>query len=662
MPAARHVIGITGVPGSGKSTLVSVLTRKLRAGDNKVGIVAIDPSSPYSGGSILGDRVRMTDLINDPGVYVRSMATHGMVGGMARAALDAVDILDVAGFDVVILETVGVGQDEVDIARASHTTIVVSAPGLGDGIQAIKAGILEIADIHVVSKCDRSDANFTLRDLKSGVMPTGANAAPGAWIAPIIGTSAIEETRVRRADRCDRRAPRGGVRQRSRPRTATPYRRVSPAQNRRDDAARQLRRHGRTGERGAGGAARATRDRPLCGGAEDAGRLSQAGSEAMSRDRTRIETERQKLRQWEENEVARFVRRQPERRDRFRTHGGLPVNRIYTEADIGDHEAGELGLPGQYPFTRGPYPTMYRGRYWTMRQIAGFGTGEDTNQRFKYLIAKGQTGLSTDFDMPTLMGYDSDHPMSEGEVGREGVAVDTIADMEALFEGIDLENISVSMTINPTAWILLAMYVVVAERRGHDLNKLSGTIQADILKEYMAQKEYIYPDCAVGAASCATASPIAPSNMKRYNPINISGYHISEAGASPLHEAAFTLANAVVYVEEVCKTGLDVDAFAPRLAFYFVSQADFFEEIAKFRAVRRCYAKIMKERFAAKHPESMRAALPLPDRGGDADQAAIRDQYGSHDAASAGGGGSAAVSRCTPTATTRRSRFPPRRR
>ncbi len=325
----------------------------------------------------------------------------------------------------------------------------------------------------------------------------------------------------------------------------------------------------------------------------------------MSRDRTRIETERQKLRQWEENEVARFVRRQPERRDRFRTHGGLPVNRIYTEADIGDHEAGELGLPGQYPFTRGPYPTMYRGRYWTMRQIAGFGTGEDTNQRFKYLIAQGQTGLSTDFDMPTLMGYDSDHPMSEGEVGREGVAVDTIADMEALFEGIDLENISVSMTINPTAWILLAMYVVVAERRGYDLDKLSGTIQADILKEYMAQKEYIYP-IAPSVRLVRDCITYCAGNMKRYNPINISGYHISEAGASPLHEAAFTLANAVVYVEEVCKTGLDVDAFAPRLAFYFVSQADFFEEIAKFRAVRRCYAKIMKERFAAKHPESMR--------------------------------------------------------
>ena len=188
-----HVVGVTGVPGSGKSTLVSVLARWLRAGGGKVGIVAIDPSSPYSGGAILGDRVRMTDLITDPGVYVRSMATHGMIGGMARAALDAVDILDAAGFELVILETVGVGQDEVDIARASHTTIVVSAPGLGDGIQAIKAGILEIADIHVVSKCDRSDADLTLRDLKSSLVPMPGAASPGAWIAPIVATSAIEE-------------------------------------------------------------------------------------------------------------------------------------------------------------------------------------------------------------------------------------------------------------------------------------------------------------------------------------------------------------------------------------------------------------------------------------------------------------------------------------
>ena len=240
-----------------------------------------------------------------------------------------------------------------------------------------------------------------------------------------------------------------------------------------------------------------------------------------------------------------------------------------------------------------------------MRQIAGFGTGEDTNVRFKYLIAQGQTGISTDFDMPTLMGYDSDHPMSEGEVGREGVAIDTLADMEALFADIDLEKISVSMTINPSAWILLAMYIVLAEKRGYDLNKLSGTVQADILKEYMAQKEYIFP-VEPSVRIVRDIITYSAKNMKRYNPINISGYHISEAGSSPLHEAAFTLANLIVYVEEVLKTGMKIDDFAPRLAFFFVCQADFFEEVAKFRALRRCYAKIMKERFGAKNPESMR--------------------------------------------------------
>ncbi|MCL4144702.1 UNVERIFIED_CONTAM: hypothetical protein GTU68_067191 [Idotea baltica] len=248
---------------------------------------------------------------------------------------------------------------------------------------------------------------------------------------------------------------------------------------------------------------------------------------------------------------------------------------------------------------------MYRGRNWTMRQIAGFGTAEDTNERFKFLIEQGQTGISTDFDMPTLMGYDSDHPMSDGEVGREGVAIDTLADMDALLEGIDLENISVSLTINPTAWILFAMYIALAEQRGYDLNKISGTVQADILKEYMAQKEYIYP-IAPSVRIVRDVIAYSTQTMARYNPINISGYHISEAGSSPLHEAAFTLANLIVYVEEVLKTGVEVDDFAPRLAFFFVCQADFFEEVAKFRALRRCYAKIMKERFGAKKPESMR--------------------------------------------------------
>ena len=318
-----------------------------------------------------------------------------------------------------------------------------------------------------------------------------------------------------------------------------------------------------------------------------------------------LEKLRSEIEDWEGNEVAAFLNRQAERKEQFFTIGDFPVQRVYTAADIAETPLEDIGLPGRYPFTRGPYPTMYRSRVWTMRQIAGFGTGEDTNKRFRYLISQGQTGLSTDFDMPTLMGYDSDHPMSEGEVGREGVAVDTLADMEALYEGIDLENISVSMTINPSAWILLAMYVALAEKRGLDLNKLSGTIQADILKEYMAQKEFIYP-IAPSVRIVRDCISFCGRNMKRYNPINISGYHISEAGASPLQEAAFTMCNLIVYVEEVLKTGMSVDEFAPRLAFFYVSQADLFEEVAKFRALRRCYARIMKERFGAKNPESMR--------------------------------------------------------
>jgi methylmalonyl-CoA mutase N-terminal domain/subunit len=308
---------------------------------------------------------------------------------------------------------------------------------------------------------------------------------------------------------------------------------------------------------------------------------------------------------WEAGELRAFLDRRPESRSSYQTLSGLPLKRVYTAEDVKDLRHEDLGLPGQYPYTRGPYPTMYRGRLWTMRQIAGFGTGEDTNGRFRYLIEQGQTGLSVDFDMPTLMGCDSDDPRSLGEVGREGVAVDTLDDVEALFAGVDLEAISVSMTINPTAWILLAMYVALARSRGCDLNRLSGTVQADILKEYIAQKEWIFPirqsmrimrDMIVWSAR----------NMARYNPINISGYHISEAGATSVQEVAFTMANAIAYVEEVTRAGVAVDEFAPRLAFYFVAQNDFFEEIAKFRAARRIYARIMKERFGARNPESMR--------------------------------------------------------
>ena len=313
----------------------------------------------------------------------------------------------------------------------------------------------------------------------------------------------------------------------------------------------------------------------------------------------------QMRRDWEQDELAEFVRRQPESRPDCRTKSGLPVERVYTPEDIADTRFDDIGLPGRYPYTRGPYPTMYRGRLWTMRQIAGFGTGGDTNRRFKYLIEQGQTGLSVDFDMPTLMGYDSDDPRSVGEVGREGVAIDTIDDMEALFDGIDLEKISVSMTINPTAWILLAMYVAVAETRGCDLAKLSGTVQADILKEYIAQKEWIFP-IRDSLRVVRDLLVYSARQLPRYNPINFSGYHINEAGSNSVQEVAFTMANTIACADEVVRAGVPIDAFAPRLAFFFVVQADFFEEVAKFRAARRVYAKIMKERFGAQKPESMR--------------------------------------------------------
>jgi len=307
---------------------------------------------------------------------------------------------------------------------------------------------------------------------------------------------------------------------------------------------------------------------------------------------------------WESEELAGFISRAPERQLPQTTASGIPVRRVYTPAD--DTRSWEdVGLPGRFPYTRGPYPTMYRGRLWTMRQIAGFGQAAETNERFQFLIAQGQTGLSVDFDMPTLMGYDSDDPMSLGEVGRVGVAVDVLPDMEALFQGIDLEQLSVSMTINPSAWILLAMYVAVAQGRGYDLAKLSGTLQNDILKEYIAQKEWIYP-IRPSIRIVRDTILYCTDHLPRYNPINISGYHISEAGATAVQEVAFTMAITRAYVEEVIAAGGNVDEFAPRLSFFFVSQADFFEEVAKFRAVRRYYARMMRDRFGATAPEAMR--------------------------------------------------------
>src|SRR6266487_2370386 len=285
----------------------------------------------------------------------------------------------------------------------------------------------------------------------------------------------------------------------------------------------------------------------------------------------------------------------------FSTISGLPVEPLYAPDTVEIDYDRELGYPGAYPFTRGVYPSMYRGRLWTMRQFAGFGTAEETNERFRYLLDHGQTGLSTAFDMPTLMGYDSDHARSLGEVGREGVAVDSLADMETLFGGIPLGEVSTSMTINGPAAMLLAFYVCVAEQQGVPRAELRGTIQTDILKEYIAQKEWIFPP-EPSMRLVTDMVEYCAQELPRWHPISISGYHIREAGSNAVQELAFTLANGFAYLEAATARGLDVDDFAPRLSFFFNAHLDFFEEIAKYRAARRIWARELRDRYGAKNP------------------------------------------------------------
>ena len=285
------------------------------------------------------------------------------------------------------------------------------------------------------------------------------------------------------------------------------------------------------------------------------------------------------------------------------TMSGVPVKPVYTERDLPADAEAEIGLPGEFPFTRGVYPSMYRGRLWTMRQFAGFGTAEETNERFRYLLDHGQTGLSTAFDMPSLMGHDSDSPRSLGEVGREGVAIDTVDDMEALFAGISLDEVTVSMTINAPAAIMLAFYVVAAEEQGIGPERLGGTIQTDILKEYIAQKEWCFP---VDPAMRLVTDMIewCSGHMPRWHPVSISGYHIREAGSTAAQELAFTLKDGLTYVEHAVARGMDVDDFAPRLSFFFNAHIDFFEEIAKYRAARRIWARELRDTFGARDPRS----------------------------------------------------------
>ncbi|SDI96722.1 acyl-CoA mutase large subunit family protein [Salimicrobium halophilum] len=307
-------------------------------------------------------------------------------------------------------------------------------------------------------------------------------------------------------------------------------------------------------------------------------------------------------RKWDED-VEKTIQRFPERKESFTTSSGIPVKRLY-EPDHGDVKyINEIGFPGTYPYTRGIQPTMYRSRHWTMRQYAGFGSAKETNERFKYLLQQGQTGLSVAFDLPTQIGYDSDDPMAEGEVGKVGVAIDTLEDMEQLFDQIPLDQVSTSMTINAPASILLAMYIAVGEKQGVAKEKLTGTIQNDILKEYIARGTYIFPP----ESSMRIITDIfsyCQENLPKFNTISISGYHIREAGATAVQEVAFTIANGMAYVDAAIEAGLEVDQFAPRLAFFFNAHNQFFEEAAKYRAARRMWAKIMKEKYKAENPKS----------------------------------------------------------
>ena len=311
-------------------------------------------------------------------------------------------------------------------------------------------------------------------------------------------------------------------------------------------------------------------------------------------------------REWEDRTYKPFVGKTPERDVRFESLSGIPVQPLYTPDDIADKSYEErLGYPGEYPFTRGVYPTMYRGRLWTMRMFAGFGRPEDTNARFKYLLEQGQTGLSTAFDMPALMGYDADHPRARGEVGKEGVSISTLDDFERLFADIPLGDVTTSMTINCTASVALAMYLAIAEKQGVSWDRLGGTMQNDMLKEFIAQKEWICPP-EPAVRIVADMIDFTARHVPRFNPVSISGYHIREAGSTAVQELAFTLADGLGYVEAALARGLDIDTFAPRLSFFFDIHNDFFEEIAKLRAARRMWARFMKERYGAKKLESMR--------------------------------------------------------
>ena len=538
-PAAKsvHVVGITGPPGAGKSTLTAGLMHTYRETGGRVAVLAVDPSSPVSGGAVLGDRVRMEgQLAGRSDVFVRSIATRGVQGGLAGATGAIVRLLEASeAFDVIIVETAGAGQTDLAVAGLADTVVLVTVPGLGDGVQTIKAGLLELADVLVVNMADRPGATDTMRQHRVSL----------GRRTPVLQTVATEGVGL--------------------------------------DELRDTLDQAWAGIEGSVASRRAERlatvDRPSAVGRE--------------------ETER-----WRRESLDKSLARVPARRESFRTLSGLAIDDVYTSADVaGLDERADRGRPGEYPFTRGVHARMYRARPWTSRQVAGFGQGEDTNRRYKYLLKHGETGLSTDFDLPTLLGHDSDHPVFNREVGKIGVAVDTIEDAHALFADIPLDRVSTSLTINAPAAVLLAMYRVVGAECGVAGEKLTGTCQNDILKEYTAQNEFIFaPGLSVDLV--VDTMEYGARVMPSFNPVNVSGYHIREAGATAVEEVALTLSAGIAYLERARERGIEVDSVAPRLSFFFDIHNDFFEEIAKFRAARRLWARLTRERLRCADPRS----------------------------------------------------------
>ena len=580
-------------------------------------MLAVDPTSPYTGGALLGDRVRMQEHATDPGVFIRSMATRGHLGGMALAAPEAVRILDAAGYERVVVETVGVGQAEVDVAAATDTAVVVLAPGLGDAVQMAKAGILEVADVFVVNKADRDGAPEVVRELRQ-MLHLGAARD---WDPPVLTTSASRGRGHRGAvggHRVASRAPGGdpgALAAKRRPGSSgggEPGRRAVPAPRRERPARRP---------RTLADELAARRLDPY----RAAAMLAERAAEYAAADRHDMQAMRART----DAAATHHVPPTPASASvDFETLSGEPLEPLYTPEDLaaGSTRRDARAARARSRSRAASTPSMYRGRLWTMRQFAGFGTPAETNARYRFLLEQGQGGLSVAFDMPTLMGLDSDDPRSEGEVGRCGVATDSLDDFETLFDGIPLGDISTSMTISGPAVVAFAFFLATAERQGVPWDALDGTLQTDILKEYIAQKEWIFPPRPhlrlIGdlMAFCAERVPQVPPDQRLRVP-HPRGRRDRGAGAR-VHARRRVRATS----SSASSAGSTSIASRAGLSFFFNSHIDFFEEIAKFRAARRIWARWLRDRYGATDPAAMRLRFHTQTAGVSQHRAAADEQ------------------------------------